>query len=357
MKTTTVYNTLVCFLYLLVSLPGAAQAQETIITASGMDFIQASDPSRSPPSNYNLQLLPGQEFTGYYYFWVNASPGPLTSIWPQEWDADWLIDFEPKTFTRSACEDPVTMVFRFKAPETPGQYALTLTDSTATWNPLYILLTVTTDLIPGVELPFEVDPGKTLPFVDPTNEWTGINGGCNPPFFPGDTQKFKFIIYPEEARDWFRIDKDSLTVSALESENLVWTFAPQSAGELNAYLIKDLEWRSQLAVIKVTVNPGQTTSTVDFENELAYLGQSYPNPAPANNTVSIPVLIKEATNCSFRIYDYSGKLVRSIDAGWHGPGDWNYHLDINNLPAGIYLYQLLTASNGESLGRKLIIGN
>lgn len=338
-------------IFLIFMLPGLQALAQSWAATVGISNLKYSEITlKNLNLQYNLQLVPGQTFTGYISFW-NNSEAPFTSSWAEDEKTNWLLDFEPKTLTLFPCEDPVTMQYFFKAPTNIGYYSITIVDTLGIYNPIDINLTVTEQPIPYDSVSFDIEVGASRTLKDPTNEWNGFYAGCNPLFFPADSQLHKFSIFPEDA-DWLSFDKDSILVPADQVEWLTWKMEPQKSGEQIAYIIKNREWEAYPAFVKVTLNPGQITSTKSYENEIANLGAGYPN--PASDLFSIPFSLKKAGYCSFRIGNLQGKLLKTIDAGFLQPGSSTIHLDTSEFPPGIYYYQLIS-ENYRPIGRRFTV--
>ncbi|MGH1365590.1 MAG: FlgD immunoglobulin-like domain containing protein [Calditrichia bacterium] len=86
------------------------------------------------------------------------------------------------------------------------------------------------------------------------------------------------------------------------------------------------------------------------------LRQNYPN--PFNPTTQISFTLPAVENVSIRIYDVSGKLVRTLLSGQMNAGThelyWNGRSDAGeDVSSGVYLYRMDTESFSES--RKMIL--
>lgn len=86
------------------------------------------------------------------------------------------------------------------------------------------------------------------------------------------------------------------------------------------------------------------------------LRQNYPN--PFNPTTRISFTLPAVEEVSIRVYDISGKLVRTLLSGQMNAGThelyWNGRTDANeNVSSGVYFYRMDTESFSES--RKMIL--
>jgi flagellar hook assembly protein FlgD len=78
------------------------------------------------------------------------------------------------------------------------------------------------------------------------------------------------------------------------------------------------------------------------------LSQNYPNPASVSTKISFG-LPTATNNIKLRIYDLSGREIKSINVGSRSAGivnvEWNLTDDAGgHIPSGVYLYRLDTPS-------------
>ena len=76
-----------------------------------------------------------------------------------------------------------------------------------------------------------------------------------------------------------------------------------------------------------------------------HLMQNYPN--PFNGGTYIYYNLIENSNVSLEIYSIDGRMIDRYDLGYKQIGESNFHLRMNNLASGIYLYRLVHA-NGKN---------
>ncbi len=76
-----------------------------------------------------------------------------------------------------------------------------------------------------------------------------------------------------------------------------------------------------------------------------HLMQNYPN--PFNGGTYIYYNLIENSNVSLEIYSIDGRMIDRYDLGYKQIGENNFHLRMNNLASGIYLYRLVHA-NGKN---------
>ena len=96
---------------------------------------------------------------------------------------------------------------------------------------------------------------------------------------------------------------------------------------------------------------------VDPLPEQYALYQNYPN--PFNPFTKIKFDVPENTNVTFRIFDISGKIVKTINLGMQGPGREHFFWDATNqsgetVSAGLYLYMVET-DNFTSVRKMLLL--
>lgn len=81
------------------------------------------------------------------------------------------------------------------------------------------------------------------------------------------------------------------------------------------------------------------------------LAQNYPN--PFNPTTQIEYNLNVAGPVSLRVYDILGKEVATLVNGNQSAGTHRVEFDANNLPSGVYIYQLRSGNRLES--RKMML--
>ncbi len=131
---------------------------------------------------------------------------------------------------------------------------------------------------------------------------------------PGDTIRFEFTVPPKLEPGWVR---DFVFVS-------------------NGYYITDGDGGSQSAY-----------SNIPLVHSLSL----YPN--PARNDMTIRFGIPREEKVSLRIYDVSGREVKTLVDGRLEAGYHTIRLDSKNLPSGIYFARLVT--NNYELTKKLVL--
>ncbi len=159
---------------LLVSQMTWAQGVAEPLMPDGSRVINTS---RMGVSNYELTLLPGQEFTGHWYYWATGTSTQtgnfLTSSTPS-----WLTGVSPSTFSSSSCTDIVPVGFSFKAPNTPGVYTYTVVMSgNNTWNDMGITLIVTNS--PDADTTFVTGTTTTIDTLINTWSYSGFSFSNN----------------------------------------------------------------------------------------------------------------------------------------------------------------------------------
>lgn len=73
-------------------------------------------------------------------------------------------------------------------------------------------------------------------------------------------------------------------------------------------------------------------------NENSDLGQNYPN--PFDNTTTFDYRVREAGKVSFQVLDITGRVVKEIEKGVQGAGNYKLELSAENLNNGIYFMKM-----------------
>lgn len=103
----------------------------------------------------------------------------------------------------------------------------------------------------------------------------------------------------------------------------------------------------QIYTTSKTLMPGTGTAAESpSASPVFMLHPAYPNPATARTTIAYDLI--RAAPVTLGIYDSLGRQVRRVYLGVQGAGRHEARLDIQDLAAGVYLYEIRTASNHQS---------
>jgi hypothetical protein len=131
---------------------------------------------------------------------------------------------------------------------------------------------------------------------------------------------------------------------------IVKTIAPSTILDLNAlqlgqFTIPGLK-REIINPIPIVSVEDEITGVSDFT-----LSQNYPN--PFNPETNITFSLSSPGNIKMKLYSPAGELVRVISEGFFNAGRHTLKLTATDLPSGIYIYSLETASG--RITRKLTL--
>jgi hypothetical protein len=70
-------------------------------------------------------------------------------------------------------------------------------------------------------------------------------------------------------------------------------------------------------------------------------------PIPVGEAMEVTFTLQKPGSCSIRLFDATGRMARSLDAGWLASGAHSLQLQRGDLPAGAYLLQVQTG-NGSA---------
>lgn len=134
----------------------------------------------------------------------------------------------------------------------------------------------------------------------------------------------------------------------------------QGAGNSNSpteysFTDKDLKSGSYSYRLKQIDNDGEYTFSKVVEINFGIptrveLHQNYPN--PFNPSTTIRINLPESGNVSLKIYNPIGEEVTSLINGFTEAGVYTLNFNAENLPTGIYIYQLRT--NENTLTKKML---
>ena len=97
-------------------------------------------------------------------------------------------------------------------------------------------------------------------------------------------------------------------------------------------------------------NLGEVLSVSNIEAGLT-LGQNMPN--PANGVTNINYSIANTNNITMTIVDFTGKVVKTINEGNKGAGEYTLSIDTEEFSKGVYFYTL-TAGNQKLTNRMVV---
>lgn len=92
------------------------------------------------------------------------------------------------------------------------------------------------------------------------------------------------------------------------------------------------------------------SNPVDVLNE-AIVEESYPN--PFNPDFVVPFELYSTNNVNIKLYDMTGRMVKSITSGEHAAGRYEYRVNCENLTSGVYL--LRTVINDNATTQKMLL--
>lgn len=137
--------------------------------------------------------------------------------------------------------------------------------------------------------------------------------------------------------------------TTLSQDNATLYTLDQKTHSLIKYLVQINDPNRQGGAQNGEVNPIQVPKELILE-------QSWPN--PATRTLTIRYGIPKMTSISLKVYDISGKLVRTLQTNdKQKPGYYNINWDCKDnrsreIAGGVYFYRLVTGGNQQTTGRK-----
>ncbi|MFO7890043.1 MAG: T9SS type A sorting domain-containing protein [bacterium] len=111
---------------------------------------------------------------------------------------------------------------------------------------------------------------------------------------------------------------------------------------------------SRLYVDNLSFNSSNTSIGQGISSDLPScfaLMQNYPN--PFNSTTTIKYSIYKTNIVTLTLYSISGKEITTLLNDKRTPGNYTIELNTNNLPSGVYYYQILSGSFKDT--KKLIL--
>jgi hypothetical protein len=113
----------------------------------------------------------------------------------------------------------------------------------------------------------------------------------------------------------------------------------------------DPEVFSHTRLINETLGP--VAAVVDWpQHEGSGLDQNQPN--PLGSRTSIRYHVPTPSRVTLKLYDESGREVRTLVDDYHRPGEYSIDVGVGNLPSGIYFYRLKVGAL-PAKARKMVI--
>ncbi|MEX1190182.1 MAG: T9SS type A sorting domain-containing protein [Bacteroidia bacterium] len=274
-------------------------------------------------SNWDIQLLPGMEFSGYWYVWSNG--GATLTFSPQlSEQVAWINTITLTNPSSSNCDEITTIKVDYIAPSQTGLYTVTLSDGNGIYPDIIINMLVTDNLTPldSVFIPGFVNQNIQIPQTE-TNLGASTLG-CLSPFFPGSSQTYTYEWITGNIPGTLATEPTELTLNNGESGQILNSATFTQPGQYTVYRISEKEFSSFLLVGKVVFTISEITS---IENEKPK-GPILLYPNPASSKVILPL------DNTFRLTDLRGREAevpsRIIDEN-------TMELDVSELSKGMYV--------------------
>ena len=94
-----------------------------------------------------------------------------------------------------------------------------------------------------------------------------------------------------------------------------------------------------------------TTGIQDMEESTDYF-EVYPN--PADKFVDLSYYINNDESVNISLYNSIGEIVMNFDNGFKSKGKYSKHLNISDLPAGMYSFRMIL-NNNRIINKKIVI--
>jgi len=172
----------------------------------------------------------------------------------------------------------------------------------------------------------------------------GSNGmmqsGCGGMMNFGSNGNFQFHFNDKQIQA-YHIDKNSLRVKYWNSQTNQWTIISNVV--INSSTNTITFSNSQIASYYILTSDNVTVVEYDATVPTGYsLEQNYPNPFNPNTNISYTLPNEE--NIVLKIFDISGREVKTLDSGYKQAGRHTITLNADNFASGVYFYQLNAGS-------------
>jgi hypothetical protein len=339
---------LALIIFLVSFLISRAQPGMTGILDEEQDRIKANPKD----FEYEVQLLPGQEFSGYIYHWTSGdeSWGELH----EDPEVDWL-EVYPTTFVANGCENPVPVRFTFKAPAKTGKYRTTVVDWEYNWSDNLITMNVTEHptykMTDSLVIFYGPDTSCTryqdheYHGIDPAQSWFD-DGYCgDTPYIVNPYRTITHFIYPPT--DLIKIEPDSISLHLFEEKTITKLIHSTDVYQDSFYEAVSLKWLSDPRYIKWKIvrmdlccPPPEPVLTV----------QVYPN--PLRDEAVFYVDIPYDSKVVLQLFDPAGRLILTLENAYLTANKYEFSIDGAILAEGLYISRLQT--DREKIVRKLV---
>jgi len=295
------------------------------------------DNPQNPVENFNyvLELMPGQVFDGWWYFWTATVP--LSAQLQESPDVSWL-SLSPTTFTSDTCSDVVDVKYSFIAPSTPGTYTTTIVDLNGNWANLPITLFVTNNPTSAYIEYVQINAGQNFVSYD-SIYFTPFEGlGCLSEYYPPTPADVVYSLVPQVS--WLTIQPSQMTVGPTDTFVVAETFSNNSPGNYSCYEVFTADYFSwpeftqwNLSVLTAIGDPAGNQLPEKFE-----LSQNYPN--PFNPVTRIRYTLPFASEVTIEVFNAAGQRTATLASGRKAAGSYEIPFDGTHLPSGLYYYRM-----------------
>jgi hypothetical protein len=296
---------------------------------------------------YDMELMPGQEFSGYIYHWSlgDESWAELT----EEPEVEWL-EISPSEFVSYGCEEPVPVKFTFKAPQEIGEYTTTVEDWWYNWPDNIITLKVTehpTYKLADTMIVFQGPDTNSTRYqyheyhgIDPKQSWFD-DGYCgDTPYIVNPQRKITHMIYP--LTKIVSVEPNSFTLD-LEMEQTVTKIIGSNEVYLDSfYEAVSKQWLSYPKFIKWKIVREDLMPIPEPEPEPVppMTARVYPN--PFQEFTGIYVDVPYISKVTLQLFDYTGRMIGTIAEVFLFEESYKFEVNLENLPEGLYLCRIET---------------
>lgn len=169
------------------------------------------------------------------------------------------------------------------------------------------------------------------------------------------------LSFRNDLEGWATMGRDKMAMLTIDGGES-WDYYPlvdstavydvQFIDSLNGFMVGD---SGSFFVYK----PLETTSVLDFTNvgspNQFHLYQNYPN--PFNAQTEVRYMLDRESFISLKLFNLLGEEIKIIDVGLKDRGTHSLLVELNNVPSGVYLYQLQInyESHSQSITKKMIL--
>lgn len=169
------------------------------------------------------------------------------------------------------------------------------------------------------------------------------------------------ISFRNNFEGWAAMGRDKLALNTFDGGK-AWDYYPLP----DSTAVYDVQFVDSLNGFMVgeggsffVYQPQEPSSVIDFSKltnpDHFHLFQNYPN--PFNAQTEIKYALENESFISLKLFNLLGEEINTLDNGWRSRGIHSISIELNDLPSGVYLYQLQISERSitRNITKKMVL--